>query len=67
MSLIGMSKPVRSRIKTCAACKTMSSTLYRVVQDETAAWVLICQECRIKVEQHHFYRYGGTWKADKRH
>ncbi|MFN5445356.1 MAG: hypothetical protein ACK5AJ_01775 [bacterium] len=62
-----MPKPVRSRIKACETCMVVHSTLYRVVQDNTAAWTLICQECRAKVEQHSCYRYGGTWKADKRH
>jgi hypothetical protein len=45
----------------------ISSTLYRVVIDETGTWVLICADCRTKVETQPFYRYGGTWKADKRH
>jgi ABC-type proline/glycine betaine transport system permease subunit len=31
-----MSKPVRSRIKACTTCNAVSSTLCRVVQDETA-------------------------------
>jgi hypothetical protein len=65
--LITMPKPVRSRIKACETCKAVSSTLYRVVQDDTDAWTLICQACRIQVERHPSYRYGGTWKADKRH
>lgn len=62
-----MPKSVRSRIKACETCKAVSSTLYRVVQDDTATWTLICQACRTQVEQHPSYRYGGTWKANKRH
>ena len=62
-----MPKPVRSRIKACETCKTVSPTLYRVVQDDTAVWALLCQACRTQVERHPSYRYGGTWKADKRH
>jgi hypothetical protein len=31
-----MPKSVRSRIKACETCKAVSSTLYRVVQDDTA-------------------------------
>lgn len=62
-----MPKPVRSRTKACEVCKTLSSTLYRVVHDDSAAWTLICQACRTQVERHPGYRYGGTWKADKRH
>lgn len=42
-------------------------TLFRVVHDEKGQWVLICDNCRVKVQNQPFYRYGGTWKADKRH
>lgn len=62
-----MPKPARSRVKACAQCQMIRNTLYRVVIDETGAWFLICADCRTKVETHPFYRYGGTWKADKRH
>lgn len=62
-----MPKPVRSRVKACEHCQSISATLYRVVCDSTASWALICQECRSKVAQHPCYRYGGTWKAHKRH
>jgi len=65
--LITMPKPVRSRVKACETCKVVSSTLYRVVQDETSGWTLLCQACRTKVAFYPSYRYGGTWKADKRH
>jgi len=62
-----MTKPARSRIKACEHCKVESPTLYRVVHDVSGAWALICNPCRIKVERQPFYRYGSTWKADKRH
>jgi len=62
-----MPKPVRSRVKACETCKAVSSTLYRVVQGDTADWTLICKACRTQVERQLGYRYGGTWKADKRH
>ena len=48
-------------------CQTVSSTLYRVAHDTEKDWVLICSGCRTKVETQPSYRYGGTWKADKRH
>uniref|UniRef100_UPI0040483859 hypothetical protein n=1 Tax=Orrella sp. TaxID=1921583 RepID=UPI0040483859 len=61
-----MAKPARPRIKACEHCKVESSTLYRVVYDESGAWALICNPCRAKLEHQSFYRYSGTWKADKR-
>jgi hypothetical protein len=45
----------------------VSTTLFRVVHDAPNHWVLICSACREKVETQPLYRYGGTWKADKRH
>ncbi|PVE04890.1 hypothetical protein B472_16770 [Limnohabitans sp. Rim28] len=62
-----MPKPVRSRVKACEKCKAVSSTLYRVAPDETGSWTMLCQSCRTQAERHPNYRYGGTWKADKRH
>lgn len=62
-----MSKPARSRTKACEHCKEVSSTLYRVAHGASASWVLICNACRLKVASQASYRYGGTWKADKRH
>ena len=62
-----MPKPARSRVKACVHCQLISSTLYRVAHDALGNWVLICSGCRAKVEAQPFYRYGGTWKADKRH
>jgi hypothetical protein len=62
-----MPQPVRSRVKPCALCQVPSTTLYRVVHDAPNHWVLICSVCRAKVETQASYRYGGTWKAHKRH
>lgn len=45
----------------------VSTTLFRVVHDAPNRWVLICENCRAQVETQPLYRYGGTWKADKRH
>lgn len=64
---IEMSKSARSRIKTCEHCQIISSSLYRVLHDATCKWALVCNGCRLKVESLPFYRYGGTWKSDKRH
>jgi hypothetical protein len=62
-----MPEPARTRIKACAQCHVVSTTLFRVVHDAPNRWVLICADCRAKVETQPLYRYGGTWKADKRH
>jgi len=62
-----MPKPARSRLKSCGHCKVVSTTLFRVVHDAPNRWVLICENCRAQVETQPLYRYGGTWKADKRH
>ncbi|MBT9489372.1 MAG: hypothetical protein IV093_17850 [Rubrivivax sp.] len=62
-----MPKPVRTRVKACGLCQVVSTTLFRVVHDAPNQWVLICGACRAKVETQPLYRYGGTWKADKRH
>lgn len=62
-----MPPPVRSRVKACALCQVVSPTLYRVVHDTPGQWVLICPACRAQAETQPLYRYGGTWKANKRH
>ena len=59
--------PVRSRSKACENCQVVSGTLYRVIAEVSSAWKLVCPTCRASVEKQPFYRYGGTWKADKRH
>jgi hypothetical protein len=62
-----MPKPVRSRVKACERCALVGSTLYRVVGDASGSWALVCPACQDKLKAQPFYRYGGTWKADKRH
>ena len=64
---LAMPQPVRSRLKACQRCQQTNPTLYRVVADSTGAWQLVCPACRASLEAQPFYRYGGTWKADKRH
>ena len=62
-----MPKRARTRTKACAQCQVVSTTLFRVAHDAPNRWLLICSVCRTKVEMQSLYRYGGTWKADKRH
>lgn len=62
-----MPPPARIRVKACAQCQVVSTTLFRVVHDAPNRWVLICSACRTQVEKQPLYRYGGTWKAAKRH
>ena len=63
----------RDRIKNCDACKQVATTLYRcqlhaAQTDAAQNWQLICKDCwaRLSPGNPH-YRYGGTWKAKKRH
>ena len=58
---------VRSRIKACTRCHLVGPTLYRVVADASGVWSLVCPACQDSLKTQPFYRYGGTWKADKRH
>ena len=67
LKLQTMSKPVRIRTKACESCQLVSSALYRVIADASGVWKLLCPVCRTRAEAEPFYRYGGTWKADKRH
>jgi hypothetical protein len=60
-------KPVRTRVKPCERCGLESPTLYRVQIDDSFEWKFLCPECRRELETSPFYRYGGTWKANKRH
>jgi hypothetical protein len=62
-----MPKPVRTRSKACARCAQVSPVLYRVITDDSLEWKLLCPVCRRELEGHPAYRYGGTWKANKRH
>jgi hypothetical protein len=58
----------REREKPCDRCVITASTLFRVQLDEASDWQLICRDCydRLAPDNSH-YRYGGTWKAKKRH
>jgi len=62
-----MSKPSRSRIKACDHCKVESAILFRIVHDQAGKWIMACENCRAAVQDNPSYRYGGTWKANKRH
>lgn len=62
-----MTKPVRIRLKACDHCQVSNIILFRIVHDATGKWVFICDDCRLKVQNQPFYRYGGTWKVNKRH
>jgi hypothetical protein len=61
-------KPARTRSKACEVCGQEQSVLYRV-QVSLPTWLFACAECRKGLEAAHpvTYRYGGTWKANKRH
>jgi hypothetical protein len=58
----------REREKPCDHCAIDASTLFRVQRDRVSDWQLICRDCydRFTPDNSH-YRYGGTWKAKKRH
>ena len=61
-------KAARIRQKTCDHCTAISLVLYRVQLGVNLPWVYLCPKCRTKAElEFAGYRYGGTWKAKKRH
>ena len=62
-----MPQPVRSRVKACERCQLSSNTLYRVASNASGTWRLVCPACQASAKTQAGYRYGGTWKADKRH
>jgi hypothetical protein len=57
----------RIRQKACENCGVVSGTLYRIQSEQSSTWQLVCPECRRQAESLPGYRYGGTWKAVKRH
>ena len=58
---------VRVREKPCDRCQQLAAVLYRVQQDDSGTWTFVCPDCWAIVSQDNpFYRYGGTWKAQKR-
>jgi hypothetical protein len=55
------------RTKLCDRCGLSAPILFRAQYDESATWVFVCESCWAAVSQDNpFYRYGGTWKAQKR-
>jgi hypothetical protein len=56
----------RQREKACHICAQAAPTLFRVQLDAAQTWQFICSTCHTHVSQNNpFYRYGGTWKAQK--
>jgi hypothetical protein len=59
---------MRIREKNCEICGDIAPVRYRIQHDVSQQWVLACPDCRQKLaENNPHYRYGGTWKAKKRH
>lgn len=54
------------KTKTCATCKVLFATLYRVQIIHGKNWVFICEKCLLPTKLLPDYRYGGTWQG-KRH
>ncbi|BAW95908.1 hypothetical protein NIES970_08420 [[Synechococcus] sp. NIES-970] len=58
----------RIREKNCEICQNVVFVRYRIQHDPSQQWILVCPDCRRKLaENNAHYRYGGTWKAKKRH
>ena len=53
--------------RPCERCGAERDTLYRVRTEPEEAWRLVCGPCVRLLEGDPGYRYGGTWKAKKRH
>ena len=61
-------KPKRIRIKSCEVCDRVADTRYRIQTDPAEGWFFACGRCLVRLKAAHpEYRYGGTWKAKKRH
>ncbi|MEB3268717.1 MAG: hypothetical protein VKJ09_09275 [Leptolyngbya sp.] len=59
---------VRIRTKTCDRCGCEATVLYRVKTEASGPWHFLCDRCWPQLDSHSpHYRYGGTWKAKKRH
>ncbi len=52
--------------KSCDACSTASSILYRVRLAQQEPWLFYCSDCQSKAKSRAAYQYGGTWKQIKR-
>lgn len=58
----------RERTKPCGTCQVVATKLYRCQLDASKNWQLICKTCWDTLSPGNpLYRYGGTWKAVKRH
>lgn len=55
------------RDKSCVECSEMPPTMYRVWVDSQSGWIFVCEDCLLALKaKHSSYRYGGTWKRNKR-
>ncbi|MBW4657206.1 MAG: hypothetical protein KME15_00895 [Drouetiella hepatica Uher 2000/2452] len=55
------------RSKLCSQCSQEAAVLYRSQIDTSWQWRFICVACFPQVSQNNpCYRYGGTWKAEKK-
>ena len=61
-------KPKRVREGFCELCGKETTVRYRV-QTDGETWRLVCPACteELRAAYPETYRYGGTWKAHKRH
>ena len=62
-----MSKRGRLRRKACDVCGERKDVLYRIQTEPAGDWYFACPSCRNQRADDPNYRYGGTWKARKRH
>lgn len=53
--------------KPCHRCQQTSDHLYRVCTSQNPLWALLCKDCQVATKAMPGYRYGGTWKSNKRH
>ncbi|MEL7332305.1 MAG: hypothetical protein AAFN12_08645 [Cyanobacteria bacterium J06560_2] len=58
---------VKDSSKACELCQQQVDLRYRIQHDATEKWVLVCSPCWHRVQPNNpYYRYGGTWKANRR-
>jgi len=62
-----VTKRERLRRKACDVCGERKETLYRIQTELAGDWYFACPTCRDQRADDPNYRYGGTWKARKRH
>ncbi|MBR8831408.1 MAG: hypothetical protein Cpurp_09410 [Chlorogloea purpurea SAG 13.99] len=52
------------QLKPCDNCQAIVNIRYRIQQDESQKWRLVCPDCWTLLSgDNPYYRYGGTWKA----